>query len=136
MAELVSASDWISNGRLGYQIRVDVLPSEVFFKNHSDLNPSLDHLDQALLTSPPGFEGPELSDSTPSTLATSASQSTPRGSFISDFARETLAVLGFSTRNSSSCRPTTSSHSPSAPRTPQPRRRPYVSSTARNTYSS
>jgi hypothetical protein len=64
MAELVSASDWITNQRLTYHIHVDVLPSEVFFKNHSDPNPSLDHLDQALLTSPPGFEGPELSDST------------------------------------------------------------------------
>ncbi|KAF8135862.1 hypothetical protein K438DRAFT_1911644 [Mycena galopus ATCC 62051] len=102
MAKLIrsakSGSHWSLNEQLAYHIRVEVVPPEVFF--HSDPNPSLDHLDQAILTASPGADDLELSDSTARylgylDLATKATQE----SLIDDFARETLHLLGFSQRN-------------------------------------
>ncbi|KAJ7657798.1 hypothetical protein DFH06DRAFT_1408866 [Mycena polygramma] len=102
MANLIrsvkSMRDWSFNEQLAYHIRVEAVPPEVFFA--SDPNPSLDHLDQALLAASPGADNPESSDSTVRylgylRLATKATQQC----FIHDFARETLHLLGFSQRN-------------------------------------
>jgi hypothetical protein len=104
MANLIrsakSASDWTLNERLAYHIRVQAVPPEVFFPSDPLANPSLDHLDQALLTSPPGASGPELSDSTVRYLGylSLAATSHESLSFIADFGRETLALLSFSLR--------------------------------------
>ncbi|KAJ6503562.1 hypothetical protein C8R45DRAFT_818114, partial [Mycena sanguinolenta] len=84
--------------QLAYHIRVEAVPPDVFF--HSDPNPSLDHLDPAILTASPGADDPELSDSTARYLgylglATKATQE----SLVGDFGRETLQLLGFPHRN-------------------------------------
>ncbi|KAJ7112008.1 hypothetical protein C8R44DRAFT_985432 [Mycena epipterygia] len=102
MANLIrsakSGSDWTVNEQLAYHIRVEAVPPEVFF--HSGLNPSLDHLDQAILTALAGADGLELSESTARylgylVLACKATQE----SLVVDFARETLHLLGFSEHN-------------------------------------
>ncbi|KAJ7839498.1 hypothetical protein B0H13DRAFT_1650215 [Mycena leptocephala] len=103
MANLIrsakSASDWTLNERLAYHIRVQAVPPEVFFHSDPLANPSLDHLDQALLTSPPGASGPELSDPTVLYLGyLSLATTHESASSIADFARETLALLGFALR--------------------------------------
>ncbi|KAJ7907129.1 hypothetical protein B0H13DRAFT_1618707 [Mycena leptocephala] len=104
MANLIrsakSASDWTLNERLAYHIRVQAVPPEVFFDLDPLANPSLDHLDQAFLTSPPGASGPEFSDSTVLYLGyLSLATTHESASSIADFARETLALLGFSHRS-------------------------------------
>jgi hypothetical protein len=75
--------------------------------NHPNPNPSLDYLDQAL-TATPGTSCSELSNSTACYLGES---------FIPDFARDTLHLLGFSARNKPVLS-TTSSRSPSVARAP------------------
>jgi hypothetical protein len=60
--------------------------------------PSVDHLDQALLTAPPGASGPEKFDPTALYLGYLDLATTPE-CFASDFARDTLAVLRYSARN-------------------------------------
>ncbi|KAJ7151422.1 hypothetical protein C8R43DRAFT_1005073 [Mycena crocata] len=102
MANLIrsakSGSDWSLNEQLAYHIRVEAIPPEVFF--HSDPDPSLGQLDEAILTASPGADEPELSDSTVRYLGylKVASKATQE-SLIVDFARETLHLLGFSQRN-------------------------------------
>jgi hypothetical protein len=93
-----SGSDWSINELLAYRITIKSLSPDQFFRSGAD--PSLDHLDPALLTAPPGTSDPQLSENTTQylgylDLATVATQE----SLIDDFARETLRLLGFSGRN-------------------------------------
>ncbi|KAJ6611472.1 hypothetical protein B0H10DRAFT_1882648 [Mycena sp. CBHHK59/15] len=99
MANLIrsakSGSDWTVNELRAYHITIKSISPDEFFLFGPD--PPLDHLDPAILTTPPGADDLELSDSTARylgylDLATNAS-------LIVDFARETLYLLGFSERN-------------------------------------
>ena len=56
---LKSGSDWTDADLLAYNISITPTPSAVFFQSGAD--PSLDHLDAAILTSP-NSEDPDLSE--------------------------------------------------------------------------
>jgi hypothetical protein len=102
MANLIrsakSGNDWSINELLAYRITIKSLLPDQFFRSGAD--PSLDHLDPALLTAPPGASNPQLSENTTQYLGylDLAAVATQEG-FIDDFARETLRLLGFSGRN-------------------------------------
>ncbi|TEB35467.1 hypothetical protein FA13DRAFT_1728279 [Coprinellus micaceus] len=102
MAQLIrsakSGSDWTIAELLAYNVSITPTSPAVFFQSGSD--PSLDHLDPAILTSP-GGDDPNLSDIAADylgylDLATHASQE----SAIDDFAAATLKLLGFNERHS------------------------------------
>lgn len=98
MANLIrspkSSSDWTINGLLAYHITVKSLSPDQFFRSSAD--PPLGHLDPALLTAPPGASDPHLSEITTEYLGYLDLATTPtQESFIDDFARETLRLLGF-----------------------------------------
>lgn len=91
-----SGSDWTDNDLMAYNITISSTPPEKFF---STPDPSLDHIDPAILDAPPGDDNPDLSDATAEYLgyldyATRPSQEC----FIVDFAAETLELLGFNKR--------------------------------------
>ncbi|KAJ7508640.1 hypothetical protein B0H11DRAFT_2169221 [Mycena galericulata] len=99
MANLIRSSksgcEWSVNELAAYHISVKDVQPEMFFR--SGAKPSLDHLDPEILTCPPDTEGLELSESTARYLG--YLDLANKGSFIVDFARETLHLLGFSERN-------------------------------------
>ncbi|KAK1217045.1 hypothetical protein PQX77_020319 [Marasmius sp. AFHP31] len=91
-----SASDWTEKELLGYNITIRSLPPNEFFTTP---DPSLDHIDPAILSSPPGDASPALSDIAAEylgylDLAVRATQEC----FIHDFAAKTLRLLGFNER--------------------------------------
>ena len=97
MAELIrsakSGSDWTGAELLAYNITITPTSPDVFFQPIPD--PTLDHLDPAILSSPNG-NNPNLSHGAARylgylDLATNASQE----SSIDDFAAATLLLLGF-----------------------------------------
>ncbi|KIJ21258.1 hypothetical protein PAXINDRAFT_159434 [Paxillus involutus ATCC 200175] len=97
MANLIrtakSGSDWTANELLAYNITV--LPGHFFLTP----DPSLDHIDHAILNSPPDDTNPAISRAAASylgylDLAARATQE----NFINDFAAETLKLLDFNER--------------------------------------
>jgi hypothetical protein len=91
-----SSSDWTGNELIAYNITISSLPPDKFFPTP---DPSLEHIDPAILNSPPGDANPALSDATSGylgylDLAARATQEC----FIDDFAAETLKLLGFNER--------------------------------------
>jgi hypothetical protein len=104
MAQLIrsakSGSDWTDAELLAYNISIIPTSPSVFFQSSPE--PSLGHLDPAILTSPVNsMDDPNLSDSTVDylgylDLATHATQE----SAIDDFAAATLKLLGFNERHS------------------------------------
>ncbi|KAJ7506143.1 hypothetical protein B0H11DRAFT_2169964 [Mycena galericulata] len=89
-----SGNDWFINELLAYHFSDE----QVFFGPGA--NPSLVDLDHKILTAPAGAVDPDFSDTTARylchlDLAANATQE----SLITDFARETLHLLGFSERN-------------------------------------
>jgi hypothetical protein len=102
MANLIrsakSGSDWSINELLAYRIAIKPLSPDQFFRSGAD--PSLDHLDPAILTAPAGDSDPQLSENVAQYLGylDLAAVATQEG-FIDDFSRETLRLLGFSGRN-------------------------------------
>lgn len=101
MAQLIrsakSGSDWTEAELLAYNISIKPTSPVVFFQSGAD--PSLEHLDPAILTSP-NAEDPNLSEATADylgylELATHATQE----SAIDDFAAATLRLLGFNERH-------------------------------------
>ncbi|KIJ62346.1 hypothetical protein HYDPIDRAFT_94729 [Hydnomerulius pinastri MD-312] len=102
MANLIrspkSGNDWSKNELLAYNIAITPVSPDQFFRSGAD--PSLDHMDPALLTAPPGADDPGLSNVTTEylgylDLATSATQE----SLIDDFSAQTLKLLGFNERH-------------------------------------
>ena len=102
MAQLIrsakSGSDWTDAELLAYNICITQTSPDVFFQSGPD--PSLDHLDPAILISRSADE-PDLSDTTADylgylDLATHATQE----SAIDDFAAATLRFLGYNERHS------------------------------------
>lgn len=92
-----SGSDWTSGDLLAYNIAISPVPPDEFF--HHGADPSLDHLDPAILNSSPDSEDPNFSDAVADylrylDLATKATQE----SAIDNFAAETLKLLGFNER--------------------------------------
>ena len=91
-----SGSDWTANELIAYNITTSsILPGQFFL----DPNPSLDHIDAAILNSPPDDTDPAISH--PASvylryleLAAKAAQE----NFLDDFAAETLKLLGFNER--------------------------------------
>jgi hypothetical protein len=86
-------SDWL----LAYKITISSVTPNQFF--HHGADPSLDHLDPAILNASPGSEDPSLSEAVAEylgylDLATTATQE----SAIDDFAAHTLRFLGFNER--------------------------------------
>lgn len=102
MAELIrtvkSGSEWSNNELLAYRIVFKPI-SPIQFFSESSPNPSLDHLDQALLTAAPGTIDTQLSNETIKYLSyldfATTSDLRLEGGFIDGFARETLYLLGF-----------------------------------------
>ena len=94
-----SGSDWTDAELLAYNISIIPTSPAVFFQSSTE--PSLDHLDPAILTSPINADDPNLSNATADylgylDLATNATQETA----IDDFAAATLRLLGFNDRHS------------------------------------
>jgi hypothetical protein len=92
-----SGSDWTSGDLLAYNITIAPVPTNQFFRYGAD--PSLDHLDPAILNSSPDSDDPNFSDAVADylgylDLATKATQE----SAIDNFAAETLKLLGFNER--------------------------------------
>ena len=92
-----SGSDWTSGDLLAYNIAISPVPPDEFFRHGVD--PSLDHLDPAILDSSPDSDDPNFSDAVADylgylDLATKATQE----SAIDNFAAETLKLLGFNER--------------------------------------
>ena len=92
-----SGSDWSRNELLAYNITISSVTLNQFF--HHGADPSLDHLDPAILNVSPGSEDPSLSEAVAEylgylDLATTATQE----SAIDDFAAHTLRLLGFNER--------------------------------------
>jgi len=100
MANLIrsakSGSDWTANELIAYNIAISSLRPDQFFPTP---DPSLDHIDPAILSSPPDDDNPNLSDVAAEYLGylDLASRATQE-SFIDDFAAETLKLLGFNER--------------------------------------
>lgn len=97
-----SGSDWSRNELLAYNIIISSVTSSQFFPHGAD--PSLDHLDPAILNASPGSEDPSLSDAVVGYLgylylATPATQE----SAIDDFVAQTLRLLGFNERKAPIC---------------------------------
>ncbi|KJA26788.1 hypothetical protein HYPSUDRAFT_63566 [Hypholoma sublateritium FD-334 SS-4] len=92
-----SGSDWTDAELLAYNVSITSTSPAVFFQ--SDADPSLDHLDPAILTSP-NAEDPNLSAATADYLGylDLASHATQE-SAIDDFAAATLRFLGFNERH-------------------------------------
>ena len=93
-----SGSDWSRNELLAYNITISSVTPNQFF--HHGADPSLDHLDPAILNASPGSDDPSLSEVVAEylgylDLATTATQE----SAIDDFAVHTLRLLGFNERN-------------------------------------
>jgi hypothetical protein len=91
-----SGSDWTDNELIAYNIAISSIAPGEFFPVP---DPSLDHIDPAILNSPPGTLDPAISDLAAGylgylDLAARATQE----SFIDDFAAETLKLLGFNER--------------------------------------
>ena len=88
-----SGSDWTANELIAYNITTSsILPGQFFL----DPNPSLNHIDAAILNSPPDDTDPAISH--PASvylgyldLASKAAQE----NFLDDFTAETLKLLGF-----------------------------------------
>ncbi|KAF8486880.1 hypothetical protein DFH94DRAFT_5043 [Russula ochroleuca] len=102
MANLIrsakSGSDWSVNELLAYRITISSLSPDQFFRFEAD--PSLDHMDPALFTAPPGASDIQLSENTAEYLSYLDIARVPtEGGFIDDFARETLRLLHYSNRN-------------------------------------
>ena len=88
-----SGSDWTDNDLKAYNITISSTPPEKFF---STPDPSLDHIDPAILNSPPGDDNPALSDATVKYLSYLDYTTRPSQECSPlDFAAETLALLGF-----------------------------------------
>lgn len=92
-----SSSDWSRNELLAYNITISSVTPNQFF--HHGADPSLDHLDPAILNASPSSEDPSLSEAVAEylvylDLATTATQE----SAIDDFAAHTLRLLGFNER--------------------------------------
>ncbi|KAF8067567.1 hypothetical protein FPV67DRAFT_1141351 [Lyophyllum atratum] len=92
-----SASDWNASDLLAYNITISSIPPDEFFRQGAD--PSLDHIDPAILNSSPDSDDPNISDAVADYLgylylATKATQE----SDIYNFAAETLKLLGFNER--------------------------------------
>lgn len=93
-----SGSCWTVNELVAYNISIKLLAPHEFF--HTGAGPSLDHLDPAILYSPPGSDDPALSNTTAEYLGyLDLANKAIQESMIYDFARETLRILGFSERN-------------------------------------
>lgn len=99
MAQLIrsakSGSDWTGAELLAYNIVISPTSPDVFFQPVSGPDPTLDHLDPAILSSPNGND-PNLSEIAGRylgylDLATNATQE----SAIDDFAAATLVLTGF-----------------------------------------
>jgi hypothetical protein len=96
-----SGSAWSQNELYAYNISVELISDNNFFLPAVTMDAPLeDLLDPDVLSSPPGADGPHLSNATVEylgylDLATIATQE----SFIDDFAAQTLKVLGFNSRH-------------------------------------
>ncbi|TFK41593.1 hypothetical protein BDQ12DRAFT_564494, partial [Crucibulum laeve] len=91
-----SACDWTRNELLAYNITIGPVTPQEFFS--SDTDPSLDHLDRAILTAAPSSDNSSYSYNAIEFLgypyfATRESQT------IIDFAAQTLKLLGFNDRH-------------------------------------
>lgn len=101
MANLIrsakSSRDWTENELLSYNITISSPPPNEFFPIP---DPSFNHIDPAILTSPPGDANPVLSDAAAGYLGylDLAVKATPE-SFIVDFAAEAVKLLGFNERH-------------------------------------
>ena len=92
-----SGSDWTSGDLPAYNIAISPVPPDEFFRHGID--PSLDHLDPAILDFSPDSDDPSFSDAVADylgylDLATKATQE----SAIDNFAAQTLKLLGFNER--------------------------------------
>ena len=92
-----SGNDWTRGDLLAYNIAISHVPPDEFFRHGVD--PSLDHLDPAILDSSPDSDDPNFSDTAADylrylDLASKATQE----SAINNFAAETLKLLGFNER--------------------------------------
>jgi len=92
-----SGSDWTRGELLAYNITISSVTPNQFF--HHGVDPSLDHLDPAILNASPGSDDPSLSEAVSDhlsylDLATNATQE----SAIDDFSAHTLRLLGFNER--------------------------------------
>jgi hypothetical protein len=93
------SSDWTDAELLAYNISIVPTSPAVFFQSSTD--PSLDHIDPHILTSPLNADNPNISNIAAEylgylDLATNAAQE----SSIDDFAAATLRLLGFNDRHS------------------------------------
>jgi hypothetical protein len=91
-----SGRDWSASELMAYNISVSSVPADEFFPNP---DPSLDHIDQAILNYPVGFVDPNISDVAAEYLSDiDLATSVPYESLIDDFARETLKLLRYNER--------------------------------------
>lgn len=91
-----SASEWTNKELIAYNITIASISPDKFFPNP---DPSLDHIDPAILSSPPGIVNPAHSNVAAAylgylDLATRVTQQC----FVNDFAAETLKLLAFNER--------------------------------------
>ncbi|KAF9535447.1 hypothetical protein CPB83DRAFT_841763 [Crepidotus variabilis] len=88
-----SASDWTNSELSAYNIAFDDMSPNDFFP---PFEPSVDHLDPAILSSPPGDTNSAISDAAASYLGylSLVTRATDHN-FVVDFAAETLKLLGF-----------------------------------------
>ena len=101
MAQLIrsakSGSDWTGAELLAYNISITPTPPAVFFQSSTD--PSLDHLDPAILTSPDAND-PNLSAATADYLGyLDLANYVTQENAIDDFSAATLRLLGFNERH-------------------------------------
>ncbi|KAH6912326.1 hypothetical protein BKA70DRAFT_1219456 [Coprinopsis sp. MPI-PUGE-AT-0042] len=95
-----SASDWTDAELLTYSITVTPTSPEEFFGNSYNADPSLEHLDPTILTSP-NSEDPNLSDAVADYLGYLDLATHPRQeNVVNDFTAATLKLLGFNERHS------------------------------------
>ena len=90
-----SGSDWTSHELIAYNIIFSPLSPGEFFTTP---DPTLDHIDSAILNSPPGDIDPALSDVATEYLAYLDLARGVQEDFVDDFAAETLKLLGFNER--------------------------------------
>lgn len=100
MANLIrsakSGSSWTENELMAYNITIQSLPPDKFFPTP---DPSLDHIDPAILNSPPRNTNPALSDATVKYLDYLRLAVRPtQESLITNFAAATLKLLRFNER--------------------------------------
>jgi hypothetical protein len=96
--EAKSSSDWTATELFSYNITVKTVSPQEFFP--SGTVPSLDHLDEAILSLPPGTDDPIVTDAATNYLAyIDFAEGAFHEDILPDFVAETLKLLRFNERS-------------------------------------